>query len=241
LNLSNYLKKAFIKDDVYVLLGIDVNDILKVHLLEVAPLGNEDAQVFEMCRIDLRNYIKYLEHKYPEDNSQKFYEYMRGRALGEYWEEYYDEEMEKTMTQFLQEWCMVWWKKFQQRTELTLKRGDDIPKAALELSLKGRNSLIAFWTQEEREELEEYIVNILYDAGEYVCSAHLAHSLIEQYLGRDTWQQKKAFTQADKLEFMHVVGVEARRMSYSKGKLIFIRSDFKKYLREWRNDNAQTI
>jgi hypothetical protein len=215
-----------------------VNEILKKYLQEVSQLGDEDEQIFGMCQNDLRNYIAYLERKFPEDNSQAFYTYLRGRVLGEFWEEYSDEDMERVLDEFMKDWCLIWYKKFQTRTELALGVKSEVPKASLDNALKGRNVLVAYWTKEERVELEEYLMDIFYDAGEYCFTSNLAHAVIEQYLGRDTWQEKKAFTQADKLEFMHVAGTEARRMAQTRGKLIFIRTDFKKYLREWRNDNT---
>jgi hypothetical protein len=215
-----------------------VNEILKKYLLEVAPVDLDsgcDLQVLDLCIQDLRNYLAYLEGITNEPNV-KFCTYVRGKVLGEYFEEFADEELDKELDIFLREWVTMWHKKFQERTELSIKK--EFPKDALKIAINGRNTLVAYFSKKERQELEQYVMDILYNAGEYCGTSFLCHSLIEQYLGRDTWQKKKVFTTADKLEFMHIVGMEAKRMAYTRAKLIFMRADFKKFVSEWRESGS---
>ena len=179
-------------------------------------LQGSDRRVLEIACEDMINFLKVhwgmimresgdgelteLIHKYYEENSEEF-------------------------SEFVNIWAGLWMKKWNQRVKLLI--GGECPKwSKVNGQLKGAESS---WRRlKKRGEMKNILVNSLIRNGEICGTSIMAENLLKLELGASK-EKHKCMSEPEKiLGVVNTTLRKARQLSYSRGPLIFVKID-KKY------------
>jgi len=225
-----------------------VNTLIFNKLDEICPslsLNGEDRKVYDICKQDFANYIKYLDGNHlrmensPLFNSEPMspIDEMISIMINETGGLVQNLENTKEMAEFVDMWVRWWMRKWTQRTKIIFNSKDLPPE-----SLKSMSFTPNMFTSEEHEDCMRALIDKLIQYGEICCTKIMADALFKKGLDAANIINRREWTLQDKLNLLSKLQREARQMSYTHGPLVFIRPDYNYYkLREWRDDGANRI
>ena len=219
-------------------------DLIKECLLDLCPdfdigYGGTDQMIYQTCCDDLFIYLQYLRRNNMEIDTifnEYFSRFVLGRALNEK-RDYIPippsqlPQYRKDAEEFAKLLVGQWYHKFLKRTKIVFKNDQEAVKAQMKQTTIDLHDL---FTDEELDELKDYIREILLRNGERCFINVLVENLVKNYVRNSG---KMALSEKDKIQFMESVGSEAKRMCCTTGVLVWMFPNLKAKLREWRNDN----
>lgn len=218
-----------------------MEDLIRTYLLVKSPdldLDNTERTIYVTCKEDIYLYLKYLVNN--NLTSEKiFIDYLTKYALHKaldgtlYFitkdDAKYIKKHERKIREFMRLFVNEWWRKYLVRTKIILNKDEEkIKRTAMDKT----NSVFLeeIFTNEELNEVSEYIINILLKNGERCFLNILCEQLIKARI-----QQTESTKKIDKIQLMQSLGIEAKRMTYVVGPLIFVLPNLKPKVREWRS------
>lgn len=218
-----------------------INTLIFNKLDEICPLlslNGEDRKVYDICKQDFQNYIRYLDgnHLKMEDSSlptpvspieEVISIMLGGIGLTQ------NLESTKEITEFVDMWVHWWFRKWVQRTKIVLNE-KDLPLD----SSKAMSFLPNIFSGEEHQEFIRALIDKLIQYGEICCTQIMANAMFKKAV---EMANKKEWTIQDKLNFLCKLQREAKQITYTHGPLIFIRPDNYYKLREWRDDVGKIV
>lgn len=218
-------------------------DLIKELLAEKCSeldLDGQDRLIYITCINDLFIYLRYLRNNGMETD-KKFSDYFARFVLGKPLDGRDDYQFTKEQMVKYNEMSKIfgkfsvneWWAKFLERTKIVL---NEESKNAINNRIRVNKDIDLFmiFLPQELDEIREYLENILLRNGERCFIDLLIDQLCKNYI-----RGKESLTEHEKIQIMEAMGLEARRMCYSKGPLVWILPNMKARVREWRNDNSQ--
>lgn len=206
-----------------------------------------DQKIFHICCADFRNYSDFLEENSKHSVSSsvppmvtEIHLTTKDSVGDECSRVDYQIEVDsaKKVVEFVQMWVRRWWKKYKQRVQITIKK---VPAYKPSKTRQRGIKMMKKFSKEEIDDIKKAIVHTLIKNDEICCTDILADASFKGVLGRYS-KKKSEWTPEKKLNFMASVLREVKRMSRTRGVLVFIKPDKKYYeLREFRDDNATNI
>lgn len=221
-----------------------INTLIFNKLDEICPLlslNGEDRKVYDICKQDFQNYIRYLDDNHlkvedgplptPTSPIEEVISIMFG-GIG------LTQNLESTkeITEFVDMWVHWWFRKWIQRTKIILNE-KDLPLD----SSKTTSFLPNIFSGEERQELIKALTDKLIQYGEICCTQIIADAMFKKIIEAASATNKREWTIQDKLNFLCKLQREARQISYTHGPLVFVRPDNYYKLREYRDDSNKIV
>lgn len=200
-------------------------------------LQGRDQRLLHICCADFKNYSDYL-----EENSMNSEGIMPSSVAmevdlttGDYRVEENDETEE--IVEFVQMWVKGWRKKYLERVQITVKK---FPSFKSSKTRERGARMMSNFSKEEIDGIKKAIVRTLIKNGEICCTDILTDASFKAVLGR--YSKEGEWTPEKKLNFMSSIIREVKRMSHTRGVLVFIKPDKRYYeLREFRDDSPQPL
>jgi hypothetical protein len=206
---------------------------------EELSLNGEDRKLYDICLVDLRNYLSYLDRNCQKLESESPELKIEREELGDILSVVITnrlyglhDDMKSTIEvkEFIHWWVKWWFKKWQERTQVIFK--DQPSKFNVDSIVPNPFNGV------ERDELMQATRDKLIQCGEICCSSILAEAVFKKDMQAS---DKRDWSIQDKINLVSRLQREAREMSYTHGVLVFIKPDKRYGLREWRDDNANKI
>lgn len=232
---------------------MQIDDLIKKRLDELCPqlyLDGFDKIVWQFCKTDMHNYLNFLKRYKQTFNNEISHEHIIKYAEIFYFGEalivgnlaaIYNlhimaQKYDAEFVEWANMWIGKWWRKFNQRVELSLKKPRHL--AAVKRKKKGMVRWKAL-PRKDREYIMDRAMKTLLSHDEIVCPQVIAMGAITHRLGK--LKPKKEWKFEDTINFGKTIASVLRATAHTHGPLLFIFPTKEAYMGEWRGPSDATV